>query len=260
MWAGRKIAYLIDQVRRHGESDEMIKEILELSQAYGIQTPYSSWLVDPERTRVVTGRRLGIEPLSARRPPAPGSGAAGRAGSPLTPDVLRDRLHAAGARGRDVEGALAEAPALAGELQLGDEAGTLDLFLAGQSVTADSGEAANIIARTNAKLRALRSVDDDRLDRRTLAWREIDGRWYHRMGRFLVEESIDEDTKLLLVRFASDAYFELVRARPDLRAALSASANAVVRCTDAQAVLVSDRVGVEQFSDEDRQHLRLTVR
>ena len=49
VWAGRKIAYLLDQIRAHGENQEMIDEVLALSQEFGIQTPYSSWLVDPER-------------------------------------------------------------------------------------------------------------------------------------------------------------------------------------------------------------------
>ncbi|NNM25910.1 MAG: VWA domain-containing protein, partial [Phycisphaerales bacterium] len=59
VWAGRKIAYLIDQIRQHGESSEMVEEILVLSQTYGIQTPYSSWLVDPERTPPTLGLTRG---------------------------------------------------------------------------------------------------------------------------------------------------------------------------------------------------------
>ncbi|MHC4826887.1 MAG: hypothetical protein ACYTEY_10050, partial [Planctomycetota bacterium] len=33
VWAGRKISYLIDQIRTHGESQEMIAEIVQLSQS-----------------------------------------------------------------------------------------------------------------------------------------------------------------------------------------------------------------------------------
>jgi len=45
VWAMRKIGHLIEDVRLHGENQEMIKEIVELSQLHGIVTPYTSQLV-----------------------------------------------------------------------------------------------------------------------------------------------------------------------------------------------------------------------
>jgi len=46
LWAGRKIAHLLDQIRLYGESDELVDEVIALSQAYGIITPYTSFLVE----------------------------------------------------------------------------------------------------------------------------------------------------------------------------------------------------------------------
>src|SRR4029453_4834822 len=51
IWAGRKIAFLLDQIRANGESSEMVDEIMALSMEHGIQTPYTSWLVNPENPR-----------------------------------------------------------------------------------------------------------------------------------------------------------------------------------------------------------------
>jgi len=48
MWAGRKIAYLLDQIRLYGESDELVEEVIALSKRYGIITPYTSFLVDED--------------------------------------------------------------------------------------------------------------------------------------------------------------------------------------------------------------------
>jgi len=48
LWAGRKIAYLLDQIRLYGESDELVDEVISLSQRYGIITPYTSFLVDDD--------------------------------------------------------------------------------------------------------------------------------------------------------------------------------------------------------------------
>lgn len=46
LWAGRKVAYLLDQIRLYGESSELVDEVISLSRRYGIITPYTSFLVD----------------------------------------------------------------------------------------------------------------------------------------------------------------------------------------------------------------------
>ncbi|MBU4341964.1 MAG: VWA domain-containing protein [Candidatus Altiarchaeales archaeon] len=46
LWATRKIGYLMDEIRLHGENEELIDEIINLSMEYGIITPYTSFLVD----------------------------------------------------------------------------------------------------------------------------------------------------------------------------------------------------------------------
>lgn len=46
IWATKKIGYLLDEIRLHGEDEELIDEIIDLSLEYGIMTPYTSFLVD----------------------------------------------------------------------------------------------------------------------------------------------------------------------------------------------------------------------
>ena len=48
VWAGRKIAYLLDQLRLYGENEELVDEVITLSKRYGIITPYTSFLVEEE--------------------------------------------------------------------------------------------------------------------------------------------------------------------------------------------------------------------
>jgi Ca-activated chloride channel homolog len=45
LYAQRKIGYLLDQIRLHGEEKELKDEVVRLSLAYGIETPYTSYLV-----------------------------------------------------------------------------------------------------------------------------------------------------------------------------------------------------------------------
>jgi PKD repeat protein len=57
LWATRKIGYLLNQIRLHGESQELVDEIVELSIRYGIITPYTSFLVEePMRALSQEGR------------------------------------------------------------------------------------------------------------------------------------------------------------------------------------------------------------
>ncbi len=83
LWAQRKIAYLLDQIRLHGESKEVKDEVIQLSKEYGIATPYTSYLVleDEDAYRrhgIVRGRALNTA-LEAARPgiaaPGPSAGA-----------------------------------------------------------------------------------------------------------------------------------------------------------------------------------------
>jgi Ca-activated chloride channel family protein len=79
LWAQRKIGYLLGQIRLHGESDEVIEEIVELSVRYGIISPYTSFLVE-ETTDVLTerGREQVVEKEVERMAtaiPAPAYGA-----------------------------------------------------------------------------------------------------------------------------------------------------------------------------------------
>jgi len=45
LWATRKVGYLLDEIRLHGENAELKSEVIRLSKTYNIQTPYTSYLV-----------------------------------------------------------------------------------------------------------------------------------------------------------------------------------------------------------------------
>ncbi|MFC1502122.1 VIT domain-containing protein [bacterium] len=48
LWATRKIGYLMDEIRLHGEEPELKEEVIRLSQEYGVMSPYTSYLVKEE--------------------------------------------------------------------------------------------------------------------------------------------------------------------------------------------------------------------
>jgi len=80
LWATRKIGYLLNQIRLHGDNKELIDEIVKLSIRYGIVTPYTSYLVTETGQQVLSdeGRNAIVEQQyaqAAAATAAPSSGA-----------------------------------------------------------------------------------------------------------------------------------------------------------------------------------------
>lgn len=62
LWATRKVAWLLDEVRKAGESGELQNEIEELAHKYGIVTPYTSFLAMDDKAsgpQLAAGQRTG---------------------------------------------------------------------------------------------------------------------------------------------------------------------------------------------------------
>jgi Ca-activated chloride channel homolog len=54
LWAVRRVGYLLDQIRMHGESAELRDEVTRLAREHGIVTPYTAYLIlEDERRRQV---------------------------------------------------------------------------------------------------------------------------------------------------------------------------------------------------------------
>ncbi|MDD4891668.1 MAG: VIT domain-containing protein [Phycisphaerae bacterium] len=60
VWAVRRVGYLLDQIQLHGQSTEVVDELVKLSKQYGIITPYTSFLAD-ERTNLASAETLRTE-------------------------------------------------------------------------------------------------------------------------------------------------------------------------------------------------------
>ena len=51
LWATRRVGYLLDEIRLHGENSELRDEVTELARKYGIVTPYTAYLILEDETR-----------------------------------------------------------------------------------------------------------------------------------------------------------------------------------------------------------------
>ena len=78
LWAGRKIGYLLDQIRLHGKDKELVEEIVALSTKYGILTEYTAFLAQEDEAprpiaeaREMAGMGMGAAFGGARAGAAP---------------------------------------------------------------------------------------------------------------------------------------------------------------------------------------------
>ena len=51
LWATRRVGYLLDEIRLHGENAELRDEVTELARKYSIVTPYTAYLILEDETQ-----------------------------------------------------------------------------------------------------------------------------------------------------------------------------------------------------------------
>ena len=60
LWATRAIGHMMQQIRLHGEDEELVQSIVNLSTRYGIITPYTSFLIEEDDIFEQIGDQQGV--------------------------------------------------------------------------------------------------------------------------------------------------------------------------------------------------------
>ncbi len=264
IWAGRKVAYLLDQIRQNGESEELVKEVTELAKKYSIATPYTSYLVMPDTPMPVARPGMGGEGPAPAAPPG-GVEIFAKEIAKNAPRSAGNKIEVAQGRGGVQEKALNEQLAqlspkdrnseFANRLRHAQEqAKTFDAvkqnYTAGGARLDDNrrGKLGVDLAVVSNELRA-----QDKL--RAVASQQRAGRNVIELGGVWVDDQFDNTTKTVNVKAQSDAYFALLEAHPKLKDVYTLG-NALVWLTPSGTALVIDpRLGDETLSREAIQAL-----
>ncbi|HSM56715.1 MAG TPA: VIT domain-containing protein [Candidatus Sulfomarinibacteraceae bacterium] len=82
LWATRAIGHLLKEIRLHGENEELVQSVVNLSLRYGIITPYTSFLIEEDDIFSQSGRQVIMEEaMEVAAAPAVVSGADAVAGA-----------------------------------------------------------------------------------------------------------------------------------------------------------------------------------
>ncbi|MBI5625348.1 MAG: VWA domain-containing protein [Elusimicrobia bacterium] len=210
LWAHRKVAHLLDEIRLTGSKNpEIVDEVIKLAKRYGIVTPYTSLLIaeDSDMAQLRDQGRVMFERMGADAGalPAPEAGPQGGGGR-FAVSAIRGQAFSRNLMAMK-SAAAAPAPAEAmGSFAPGAAAGAADASgYYGFEISAGGGGG-------EAKLKKLasemRSVGSKTFYKRGSAW--VDGA-YELAGKPSASSIV----------FLSDAYFELMRRHPETRSWLS---------------------------------------
>ncbi len=187
LWAARAVGYLLDQMRLHGESKELKAEIINLAKAFGIVTPYTSYLIVEDEDAPLARREL-----------------------PSLHQFLRENMATeeafAQAMGRAKRGFRAESGALS---------------------IRSSEEIQSLIEAVRPPAGAAAGGPEEPQPVTQMPIRRVNGRAFYRAGGYWVDPAVQHhpDAPVVRIPFAGDTYFELVRNYPQLSKLLSLGKN-----------------------------------
>ncbi|MAY06401.1 MAG: trypsin [Verrucomicrobiales bacterium] len=193
LWATRRVGYLLDQIRLHGENKELKEEVTTLAKKYGIVTPFTAYLIleDDRINNVAVNRRLlgGIDrDAGAVR-------------------ALKENLKSLK---MDKSGAGAVAAARAQQYLLQAKAPNSGL-------TMSNTEAAGSTANLRASASAANYFAGARGGQVQQNIRFVAGRSFYQNGTCWIDaevQALNKQTKKIGIKFGSKAYFKLVAEKP----------------------------------------------
>ena len=205
LWAMRRVAHLLDQIKLNGESKELREEVVALGTRYGIITPYTSALVLEPGMRVDEVRISDMGGI--------GHGAGGGSGAPTT------TARRTGAPGAAPIGSVSE---------------TVTIQAMPPSPKAAAGKAAVSQSISNGRLRNAENVQANQADAEKSEVRNslnrIAGKTFYLNNNAWQDSEYKAEAKLpeVKVKFASDDYYKLLKDEPRLTEFLSQGTNVIV--------------------------------
>src|SRR5438045_1908440 len=204
LWATRRVGFLLDEIRIHGETAELRDETTELARKYGIVTPYTAYLIveDEDRRRV---------PMADRSMQSMTTDAAtreiGRASWTGFKDKKEGEDGVANARSQNAFKFAQQAPA---SIASGSSESLRGFVAAGPAATPAAA----------------------RLSQYTHQSRFVNGRAFFQNGNQWIDSSAQNTAKRQRVQFNSEEYFNLLTKHPEAGPWLALGQNVVLTLND----------------------------
>jgi Ca-activated chloride channel family protein len=232
LWAIRKVGYLLEEIRLRGEKPELKEEVVALGKKYGIVTPYTSYLVVEDVPM----------PVAQNRPPPPPRDPWANRGARMEEKSAPKGSASGFSLGG---GGLGQArPSSPSPAPAAESADDFDSAFGGGPAKADAmkkSEGKDGIAVSKALRKMKEQTEGGKVNEPV---RSASGRTFiFRNGGWIDTEAVSGTPKQLKVKYLSDAYFALLKARPDLKAALALSDRLVIVVGKDKSVVIDPAEG-----------------
>ena len=237
LWARRKVGYLLDHIRLHGEKKELVDQIKALGKKYGIASPYMSYLVVEDQ------------------PPRP-TPVIVRSGRPRRRYLMADRTSGGGkggvvrARGARRNGRAAaaypEAKQWAGLAPSKRKDKAADMAVrtgpapAGEPTAAMREESGRSAVELAQQLRQLKDASQLR-GRTARIVKRVGGKtfvWWHGIW---VDRNYRDTCKQVRIQYLGETYLKVLAARPAWKSILALGENLVVVCPNGTALVIGGK-------------------
>jgi len=249
LWAQRRIGHLLDQIRLHGETKELVDDVIRLSKEYGIQTPYTSQLILEDDRPLGAFRGTPGADMPRRKDVASGGGAlAGKSAEAKKLDELAKTEPAPSpepvAKPATVA-PLTPAPAPPKPEERAREAAEKESAENFAKRFKDKdGKAGVDVAERLRRLKQAEQAGDPSL----AEFRKAAGTRFFLYNDMWVDEKFDATADMTTVKFGSEAYFKLIEKAPQLIEALKLGTKIVITTSEGNVVAICG-AGAEKLSD-----------
>src|SRR5256884_6062366 len=204
LWATRRVGFLLDEIRIHGETAELRDETTELARKYGIVTPYTAYLIveDEDRRRV---------PMADRSMQSMSADAATRTEVAKAWTGFKDK--------KEGEDAVANAI-------------SQNAFKFAQQAHASIASGASESLRGFAAAVPAGTPAAARLGQYTQQSKFVNGRAFFQNGNQWIDSNAQHTAKRQRVQFNSEEYFNLLTKHPEAGPWLALGQNVVLTLDD----------------------------
>jgi Ca-activated chloride channel family protein len=204
LWATRRVGFLLDEIRIHGETNELRDETTDLARRFGIVTPYTAYLIveDEDRRRV---------PMTERSMQSMSADSAARAGVAKAWDGFKEK--------KDGDDAVANARSQ-NAFKFADQSAA--------SIDAGAEESLRGFALSAPAARA----ESDRLTQYTQQSKFVNGRAFFQNGKQWVDAKAQNATRRERIQFNSEAYFDLLKKHPEAAPWMALGQNVLLSLDD----------------------------
>ncbi|HVE41149.1 MAG TPA: VIT domain-containing protein [Planctomycetota bacterium] len=244
LWAQRRIGHLLDQIRLHGETKEMVDDVIRLSKEYGIQTPYTSQLILEDDRQLGQFRGAPASDMPRRKDVASGGALAGKSAevkklddlakaepAPVPPAVKPEMP-----RNPEPARPAEEAKAAAMEKESAEN-------FARRFKDKDGKAGVDVAERLRRLKQAEQAVDPSLAE-----FRKAAGTRFFLYNDMWIDEKFDATADMTTVKFGSEAYFKLIEKAPQLVEALKLGTKIVITTAEGNVVAICG-AGAEKLTD-----------